>query len=875
MGAPRIVWLAGLSLLLIGCSWEGPTAFSQEATPAPAGAGGSTPPREGQAAPPAQRPANRLARETSPYLLLHAHNPVDWYPWGPEALEAAQREQKPIFLSIGYSSCFWCHVMEREVFENEEIARYMNEHFINIKVDREERPDLDDVYMTAVQVYFQLANSPQGGGWPLSMFLTPQGKPIAGGTYFPPRDLPGRPGFLTVLQRVHEQWTTNRENIERTAELMAGEVRRILRPPPDLPALPLTRRLVDEAVTGCLAHYDPEFGGLDFSSQQPHRPKFPVPSRLSLLQAQAGRPESEQAVEAVDHTLQAMAAGGIYDHLGGGFHRYSTDRQWRVPHFEKMLYDNAQLAAVYAEAFQRTSRRSYRQVAEETIHFVLRELTDPAGGFYSALDAETNGVEGAHYVWSPDEITQRLGAADARLFMAAYGLDQPQFFEHGYVLLLPRSLDETAARLELPATDLESRLAEMRRKLLAVRSARPPLLKDDKVLTSWNGLMIGSLARAGRILNRPDFVQAAEQAAMFVVTRLRDDQGRLFRTWRGGQAKIGAYLDDYAYLVHGLLELHAATGDPKWLNASRRLVDDQTAGFWDEQEHGFFFTSRTHEELLARTKDAYDSVLPSGNSVSVRNLVRLAILTGDDRYRDLARQTLRVFAPVMQRSPASLPYMALALQEYLTAFPEEASSAAPPTAAPSTPTPTPTPSPATAASPPAGGPSPWAVQPPDDSGKHKARVTIYLGQDRLVAGETTPVAVVIDIAEGWHLNANPPRPEFVIPTEVTVTTKHGTELTVPSYPAGRDFRVEGIDEPLSVYEQRVVILGRLRVPLEAAGQTEELTFTLRYQACNDRTCTQPQRVSLSGTVPVSPPGTPVRAINAELFAPASVRPQAP
>ncbi|MCA9052434.1 MAG: DUF255 domain-containing protein [Planctomycetaceae bacterium] len=864
--------LATLGLFLclsVGCSLEGRPAYSDDG-------GGDAPPKTvpatgSPAADNARHPANRLARESSPYLLLHAHNPVDWYPWGPEALEKAKRENKPIFLSIGYSSCFWCHVMEREVFENEAIAKYMNQHFVNIKVDREERPDLDDIYMTALQVYFQAAGSAQGGGWPLSIFLTPDGHPIAGGTYFPPRDMPGRPGFPTVMSKIHEVWTNQEADIRKAGALLAAEVQRVMKPGVSIEPVPLTRNLVDAAIAACLLQYDAEYGGLDFNPQQPDKPKFPVPSRLMLLQAQAGRPDANpQAIAALDKTLDAMAAGGIYDHLGGGFHRYSTDRLWRVPHFEKMLYDNAQLGGVYAHAYKRTNRKGYRRTSEETLAFILGEMTDPAGGFYSALDAETDGVEGACYVWSPAEIRKVLGDDDARVFSAVYGLDQPEFFEHGYVLHLPRSLDETSETLQLPLAQLQARLAAMQKKLLDTRRARPALLKDDKVLTSWSGLAISALAEAGQLLDQPDYIAAAEKGALFIAAEMRDADGRLQRSWRNGEAKIEAYLDDYAFLIQGLLSLHAATQDEKWLHAARRLMDIQVELFWDPQEKGFFFTSHRHEQLLARTKDAYDSVLPSGNSVSARNLVRLAVLTEDPRYKEYATDTLQVFAPILKRSPGNLPYLALALQEYLDAYGESARVGSQPAAVAQTP-PKPGSVPTSPApSPPAANNSaekllPLVVQDDDPSGQHKARATVYLGADKLTAGQPTPVAVVIEIAKGWHLNANPPRPDYVIPTELSVESTLETRLDQIHYPDGHDFRVEGIDEPLLVYEDRVILHAQLTAPAAAAGKTDELVFTLRYQACNDQTCSRPLTIKLPAKGPVAGAGETPQVLNRSLF----------
>ncbi|MEO1994661.1 MAG: thioredoxin domain-containing protein, partial [Planctomycetaceae bacterium] len=612
------------------------------------------------------RPTNRLSRETSPYLLLHAHNPVDWYPWGPEAFEKARREKKPIFLSIGYSSCYWCHVMERKTFSDDDIAKYMNEHFVNIKVDREERPDVDDIYMTALIVYFRLIGSAQGGGWPLSMFLTPTGKPFAGGTYFPPHEMQGRPGFDSAMRRVTELWTTQQKQIEANADLVTREVQRSMTPNPLQAPVKLDRELVKQVVGALKSSYDPEYGGIDFKTGSPNSPKFPVPAKLALLQYEIRRFADERAASILYHTLDQIGSGGIRDHLGGGFHRYSTDRFWHVPHFEKMLYDQAQLADVYTEAYLQTNKQLYRQAVEEIFRYVQQHMTaptsnsKPGGGFYSALDAETNAIEGEYYVWSEDEIVEALGADDARIFGAVYGLREENPFEHGFVIHLPRSVDKAATPLKIEPMELERRLAPMRSKLLKIRDERKPPLKDDKIITSWNGLMIRAYANAGRTLGRKDYIQAAEQAAMFILTRMRDDKGHLLRTHRANSSRLNAYLDDYAFLVEGLLALHRATHSDKWLNAAQRLTDLQLELFWDKNGRGFYFTSHQHEALIARTKNAYDAVLPSGNSVSVRNLIRLASLTGDDRYRQRAQETLEQFAPVIKQSPRGMTNMALA-----------------------------------------------------------------------------------------------------------------------------------------------------------------------------------------------------------------------
>ncbi|MBW3541339.1 MAG: DUF255 domain-containing protein [Planctomycetes bacterium] len=843
---------------------------------------------------PKQHPANRLAKESSPYLLQHAHNPVDWYPWGPEAFERATKENKPVFLSIGYSSCYWCHVMERLVFENEEIARYMNEHFVNVKVDREERPDVDDIYMTALQVYFQLIGTRQSGGWPLSMFLTPAGKPIAGGTYFPPEGKNGLPGFPDVMRRMHEVWTKQQAGVEQNAEIITSELRRLMKTRPALAPVELNRELVDEAAKAVLDSYDAEFGGVGFSAARPDAPKFPTPVKLAFLQYRACRYADEDAEKVVRHTLERIAAGGIRDHLGGGFHRYSTDREWHVPHFEKMLYDQAQLADVYIEAYRTGRDERDRRVAEGTLDFVLREMTHPEGGFFSALDAETDGIEGKHYVWSREEVERVLGADNAALFMRAYGMTQPKVFEHGYVLRLPQPLNDLAAELKLSEDALDERLSGLREKLLAVRNQREALLRDDKVLTSWNGLMIRAFARAGKILGREDYTAAAEKAAMFVLTHMRDSDGRLLRTWREGQAKLGAYLDDYAFLSEGLLALYDTTGDEKWRNAARRLTDQMVELFHDETAGGFYFTAHDHETLIARTKTAYSSVIPSGNSVAARNLLRLSSLSSEERYRKLAGETLELFAPTLKATPAGLSNMAVALGEYLddsAAPPLDSNSAAPPLGkggpggvkdeappdAHSTPPAPPlgrggTATPEAEALTPAKAGSEIVQAAAEEPAREKdepppiLRAKAFLNVERLPAGRQARLLVYLKLSDGWHINANPAQPEGLIPTKVTIVSAAGIKLDNVHYPKGRKLDIPDIAEPALVYDGEAYIYGTLTIPAEAAEMpADEMEIRIRYQPCNERQCLAPKTLKLKGRVPVAPPDEPVQPANEKLF----------
>ena len=816
--------------LIVGCAPSDTTAIADA--------------KKGDAKKKHKHKANRLAKESSPYLLLHAHNPVDWYPWGPEALAKAKKENKPIFLSIGYSSCYWCHVMERKVFMNEEIAKFMNKHFINIKVDREERPDIDDIYMTSLTIYFQLVGSGQGGGWPLSMFLTPEGKPFAGGTYFPPKTVGRRLGFNTILQRVQNLWAKREKSIRSDADRLTNIVKRTMKPRPVLRAVKIEQKLVDEVAAALQETYDDKHGGIGFRASNPNKAKFPVPAKLALLQHAAIIQNDKKAASILDHTLDAIAAGGIHDHLGGGFHRYSTDRRWHVPHFEKMLYDQAQLAEVYVNAYKRTGKPIYKEAAAGIFLFVLREMTDPKGGFYSALDAETDGVEGEYYVWKKKEVEKILGK-DAALFKTVYGMEKPNDFEHGYVLHLPNTVTEIAKTEKIPLAELKTRLSTMRAKLLSARSKRKPLLRDDKVLTSWNGLMIRAFANAGRILKEKKYLQVAEKAAMFVLQNMRDDKNRLRRTWRNGQAKLNAYVDDYAFFVSGLLALHEATDDEKWLNAARNLTDMQIRDYWSKVGGGFFFTPHYHEELIARTRNAYDAVLPSGNAVAVRNLVALTRRTGVKKYRKLATETIRAFADNLDRAPTGTAHLALAIAEYLDAGPEKKKTEK-----------------KTAAG---------TIVPISGTQKSKLKGTVsakaYLSVDKLPVGGKCRIVMLLTIEPGWHINTNPPKPKSMIPTVFSIRSKAGIKLTNVEYPKGKDFTLPGFDEKLTVYEKKVAIFGTLEIPKTNKDglKADEMELRINYQSCNDTRCLPPKTIKLKGKIPLAAAGETVRQVNAKLF----------
>ena len=603
---------------------------------------------------------NRLALETSPYLLQHAHNPVDWYPWGEEAQARARQENKPILLSIGYSACHWCHVMERESFENDAIAATMNAHFVNIKVDREERPDVDAIYMSAVQLMTGQ------GGWPMTMFLTPDGKPFYGGTYFPPVDMYGRPGFPRILEAVSSAWETERSGIEAQGDIILAQLDQGNDLTRDLPDTLLTPVLLENAFKTLLTSFDQTYGGFGTA------PKFPQPANLDFLLRFHARSKRQEPLAMVEKTLQKMAIGGIYDQLGGGFHRYSTDQTWLVPHFEKMLYDNAQLAQTYAHAFQVTGNIFYKGVAEETLEYVLREMTSAEGGFYSAQDADSEGVEGKFFVWTPEELSAILGERDAAVFSSFYDVSPHGNWEGNSILHVVREAKDVAREFNLTVKQAADILDGARVKLLAVRERRIKPGLDDKILTAWNGLMLAAFAECGTIFYRQDFIDAATKNADFVLTKMvqPEDNRRLFRTYRNGQAKLNAYLEDYAFYAAGLLHLYQATFDTRWLQQAQSLVDTMLTYFWDERHSGFFATSDDHEALIQRPKDLDDNATPSGNSVGIEVLLKLWAFTGNDRYQQCAARVLRKLGPVVEKHPYGFARLLGAIDFYL-AGPQE------------------------------------------------------------------------------------------------------------------------------------------------------------------------------------------------------------
>jgi uncharacterized protein YyaL (SSP411 family) len=581
---------------------------------------------------------NALAGETSPYLLQHKDNPVDWYPWGEEALARASDEDRPILLSIGYSACHWCHVMERESFEDPETARLMNELFVCIKLDREERPDLDSIYMEACQA---MTGS---GGWPLNAFLTPEQVPFYAGTYFPPQPRMGMPSWRQVLEAVAQAWRDKRDEIRAGGANVAERLRggALLKPSTE----PMQPAALDAAVEGLRSSYDAANGG--FGSA----PKFPPASALEFLLRRG-------EVEMTSHTLRAMASGGMYDQVGGGFSRYSVDPYWLVPHFEKMLYDNALLARAYLHGWLVTGDELFRTVAVETLDWALKEMRAPEGGFFSALDADSEGVEGKFYVWTVDELRAALdGDPDADEAIAWFGATDRGNFE--------------GRNIPVRGPGNPDRLGEWRRALYEVRAKRVWPGLDDKRLTSWNALMISALAEAGAVLERPDYVEAAARCADFVLGSLRDDSGRLLRTWKDGEARLNAYLEDHAYLLEALLTLYESSFDPRWFAEARALADTMIERFADEENGGFFEISADHERLLARRKDLEDHPIPSGNASAAYGLLRLAALTGEHSYEERAVSVLRLLHELAPKHPQAFGHLLQALDFQLSPVKEVA-----------------------------------------------------------------------------------------------------------------------------------------------------------------------------------------------------------
>ena len=740
------------------------------------------------------RTPNRLVDETSPYLLQHAYNPIDWYPWGEEAFEAARLQDKPIFLSIGYSTCYWCHVMERESFENIKVAEFMNEHFINIKMDREERPDIDDVYMTAVQL---MTGS---GGWPMSIFMEPDTlKPFFGGTYFPPDDRSGRPGFLTVGARLSDAWKNQRDMVQAQADKIADAIIEQLSIRPA--AVPVGREEVDTAVSQLMSMYDPTHAGY---SSGPN--KFPMPVTLDLLMEAAW--DNTDVRASVLHTLDRMATGGMYDQIGGGFHRYSTDVEWLVPHFEKMLYDNAMLASVYARACRLTGNQFYCEIARETVEYVLRELSAKNGAYLSAQDAESNAIEGESYIWTPEQVREVLAEGgmdpvEIELVIRAYGLDLGPNFQDPHhpgpknVIHLIDRPDRLAVALEVTEADLSSMLLQANEILLRHRDLRDQPITDDKIIAGWNGLMISGMADTGRLLEEDRYISSAVNAADFIRSSMWSDEGGLLRTSRNGQAKIAAFLEDYAMLVRGLISVYESTRDSQWLEFAQRLVDQARERFWDVESGGWFDTQADQSDLFVRGRGLYDGAVPSGSGSMLLNLVRLKAIYEDGRLDDDIRQALDSASVTMKRSPTSSAQSTQALARILRDHPD------------------------------------LVEAPAEQKAAMSGRVLMKVDPSVIeVSMKPVTVELVVEIEEGWHLASPEQKDPYTIGMSIG-TLENNLEVTA-LWPDAHPFT--GPEGDIDVYEGTI----RIPVTLVAKGSIDpEASVMLTWQACNDKVCDRP------------------------------------
>jgi uncharacterized protein YyaL (SSP411 family) len=775
------------------------------------------------------RAPNRLATASSPYLRLHAHNPVDWYPWGEEAIARARREDKPIFLSVGYSTCYWCHVMERESFSSGEIAAAMNDAFVNVKLDREERPDLDEVYMTATQLMTGQ------GGWPNSLFLTPDLSPFFAGTYFPPEDRWGRPGFRSLLDGIAEAWRSRRADVEAQAREVGDAIRHHLGgrfaptaaiPPP---------RLLDAALRTLTQRFDPVWGGFG------EAPKFPTPSNLFLLlEVAADDPEARRQLAV---TLDRMARGGLYDQLGGGFHRYATDREWKVPHFEKMLYDNGSLLEVCARAHALLGDPELARVVRETVAFLERELLAPEGGwgrplplegqraFWSAIDAETHGHEGAFYVWTAAELERTLGPEDAAFLAPLFGFDRPPFFEGSYyVLHLPRPLAEQAERRRTSYGELLAAISPLRERLLVERAGRQRPATDDKVLADWNGLAIAGLAVAGRLLGEAAWVERAARAADFVLTAMRvasghREAGTLLHAWRAGKGEVTAFLADYAYLVHGLLELHEATGDGRWLEAAVQTTAEQRRRL--EHPDGGFYAAAESGDLLVRSREIFDGASPSPNGIALLNLLHLAERTGDRGYRAQAERALRGFAPLVEAQPAAARTVAIAVRRFHHG---EASTASHGRAVETAGT---------------------TLRTAGSAASALAAEAAGAVSADLVLGEHDgegwrPFRLRLRVADGWHVNTGSV-PVGLVPTTVEAIAGELRSLRLPEPTRTLAPSAPG-EGPVPVWEGEVELAGELQ-----AADGAPAALRLHTQPCDATRCLPPVTIELTAAGAGRPP----------------------
>lgn len=741
---------------------------------------------------------NRLVFETSPYLRQHARNPVNWYPWGEEAFALAKKENKCVFLSVGYSACHWCHVMEHESFEDEETAAYMNKHFINVKVDREERPDIDEIYMNATQIMVQR------GGWPNSVWMTPEKKPWFCGTYFPKEDMVGRPSFMNVLSQLNGFWKDEPDRVNKQAEQIAEVLDRMSYE--DVrPSGPIDPNLANEFMPMLWAEFDAANGGFGDA------PKFPPHQPLALMLYQYERaPGADPNLEKMLRTtLDKMALGGIRDHVGGGFHRYATDAVWFLPHFEKMLYDNGQLGKVYVDAYRLFKEDTYKHVAEGIFDWVLRDMRDPKGGFYAALDADSEGEEGLFYLWTAAEVDELLGK-DAATFRAMYQVpDDGNYYEESTRQRTNQSIPHLKT---FPGPADQKRFDQQLETLREVRAKRIWPGLDDKVMVNWNGLMISALAYGGKHLERPDYLRAAEEAATFILTTMRPkgDAGRLLHTYSQGEARLNGYLDDYAFFANGLVDLFEATGKATWEKEARGVMAKMNQLFWDEEHGGYFFTSTDHEDLLARSKDPFDNATPSGNGIAALAQARLGLLKGDDKLLEKPLAVLGLYHHLLPRSPragASL-IRSLALLADNGGIPKERQAK---------------PSKALA-----------------KAGEAEVIVEVY-GETKVPADKAFKLSARFVLEKGWHINPRKPTFDYQIPTLLALPVDGAFELLSTEWPKPKKVTAPGVDGAFDTLEGTFDVVCKVRLRKGVAPGEHDFLLNASWQACDDKgVCLFPQ-----------------------------------
>lgn len=724
---------------------------------------------------------NRLILEDSPYLIQHAHNPVNWYSWGEEAFAKAKAEDKPVFLSIGYSTCHWCHVMEKESFDNEVFAKYLNEHFICIKVDREQRPDVDSYYMTSVMM---IAGQ---GGWPMSNFLMPDGQPFYGGTYYPPEQ------FWQLLERINFLWGSKRKELELSAGRITSAITKIYFSKRG--AKSIDRKVIDRAIKAFMRSYDDLQGGFTVA------PKFPNEPSLFLLLRQMQRGTNASLTKAVTHTLKAMAQGGLYDQIGGGFHRYSTDNEWLVPHFEKMLYNQAHLARIYLQAYQLSGDPLHERVVSQTLDYLLREMKAPDGGFYSATDADSEGEEGLFFIWKQEQITDALPADFAQLAIELFKVSKAGNFERQNILHLPLALDEYAKKHKMELPQLLEKVDKISTVLRQVREKRVHPLRDDKILTAWNGMVISALTEAAISLNNSTYLKEAKQAAEFLWQNNRMASGRLFRAYLNGTASVAAAQEDYAYFAEALLRLYDATGDDNWLQKAKQITDIMLEDFWDKEQGGFFMARQsTVAPQIHRLKEVHDGAIPSGNSVAIKVLAELSKRTGEEAYQDKALATVATFSEQIAENPPAHAYLLLGVDQLLEGE--------------------------------------------TGSTLYAARGAVAVRGEVETAGKNSFwLNIDLTIKPGWHINGHTPLQKDLVATEISLDDDaKGWKFESVTYPEPAQKKLKFQQSKLALYEGKVQLRGNVK-----KDNSGDIIFPVNVslQACNDQYCLAPETLRIN------------------------------